>query len=89
MTVSMDGLRRNLASAYARTVKGYREVLAENGYDDSFDELKGGLDDLRQMVAALMCVYSSDPDDLMKDMGDECDKLPYADPSDNRDEDDK
>lgn len=89
MTVSMDGLRRNLASAYERTVRGYRDVLSENGYDDSFDELKEGLDDLRQMIAALMCVYSSDPEDLMNDMGDECDKLPYADPSDASDGDDK
>lgn len=82
MKVSMDGLRRNLANAYAKSVEGYRNAVDDNGYDDSFAELKDGLNDLRQMIASLMCCYSKDPDDLMTNMGDEADELPWADPSD-------
>lgn len=81
MTVSMNGLRRNLGAAYAKAIKGFRAVRAE--YQTSATEqLKEGLDELRQMIAGLYCVYSDKPDDLMTDMGDEADRLPYADPAD-------
>jgi len=76
----MDGLRRNLASAYTKAVEGFREA---GGLDhDDFDSLKKGLDELRQMIGALFCVYSLDPYDLMTNMADEADELPYADPKD-------
>ena len=78
MRVSMDGLRRNLASAYKKAVSGYREAVSENGYDCSFSDLRDGLDELRQMIGALMCVYSKDPEDEMSDMADDCDSLPFA-----------
>jgi hypothetical protein len=77
--VSMDGLRRNLARAYCQTIEGFRETIEGRDIDD-FATLREGLDDMRQMIAALMCVYSDDPEDLMTNMGDECDKLPFADP---------
>ena len=81
MKVSVDGLRRNLAEAYSRTVDGFREVVEGRDIEE-FSELKDGLDDLRQMIAGFMCVYSDNPEDLMTDMGDEADDLPYADPED-------
>jgi hypothetical protein len=37
---------------------------------------------MRQMIAGLMCCYSKDPEDLMTDMADEADQLPWADPRD-------
>jgi len=81
MTVSVDGLRRNLARAYEKTIEGFREVTEGRDLDD-FETLKDGLDDLRQMIGALFCIYSPNPDDLMTDMADESDKLPYAEPKD-------
>lgn len=80
MTVSIDGLRRNLLSAYKRACAGYREAIEENGYNESFKNLKTGLDDLRQMIGALMCCYSDDPEDLFSDMSYETDQLPFAHP---------
>jgi hypothetical protein len=88
MKVSMDGLRRNLASAYSKAVDGFHDVTEGRDLDE-FSELKNGLDELRQMIAALMCVYSPNPDDLMTDMEAMIDKLPFADPADVEGEDDE
>ena len=63
MTVSMDGLRRSLGNAFNHTVVGYRSGMK--------DMTKKGLEDMRQMIVALMCVYSPDPDDMMSDLSDE------------------
>ena len=81
MKVSVDGLRRNLMNAYNKSVRGYRELSEFCDIDDLFD-LKEGLDELRQMIGGLMCVYSPDPSDLMTDMADEADRLLWADPED-------
>jgi hypothetical protein len=67
MKVSMDGLRKNLAAAYRKTVDGYRMMDQVT--------LREGLRELRSMIAGLMCIYSEDPDDMMTDMTDEADKL--------------
>jgi hypothetical protein len=75
MTVSVDGLRRNLARAYGKAVSGF--------HMDNREEIKIGLDDLRQMIGAFMCMYSDDPADLMTNMTGEADKLPFADPEDS------
>jgi hypothetical protein len=85
MTVSVDGLRRNLARAYCDSIDGFREITEGRDLEE-FSTLKEGLDDLRQMIGALMCVYSPNPDDLMTDMADESDRLPFADPRDGEDE---
>ncbi len=74
MKVSVDGLRRNMARAYSKTVNGYQ-------FND-MKEIKEGLDDMRQMIGAFMCMYSNDPDDLMSNMTDEAMKLPFADEKD-------
>jgi hypothetical protein len=79
MTVSMDGLRRSLARAYSETVEGFREVVESRDIEE-FSKLKEGLDDMRRMIGALMCVFSEDPEDRMTDMVDEADKLPWASP---------
>lgn len=81
MKVSMDGLRRNLMNAYNKSVRGFREIIEGRDIDE-YSELKEGLDDTRQMIAGLMCVYSEDPEELMTDMADEIDKLLWADPED-------
>jgi hypothetical protein len=86
MKVSMDGLRRNLASGYVKTIDGFREVTEGRELCDGFDQLKEGLDEMRQMIVGLMCCYSEDPDDLMTDMSDEADKLPFADPAEDNEE---
>jgi hypothetical protein len=74
MKVSVDGLRSNMARAYSKTVRGYR--------NDDKEEIKEGLDDMRPMIGAFMCMYSDDPDDLMSNMTDEAMKLPFADEKD-------
>jgi len=83
MTVNVDGLRRNLMNAYNKSVRGYRDIKELRNIDDLYD-LKEGLDELRQMIGGLMCVYSPDPVDLMTDMADEANKLLWADPEDGR-----
>jgi hypothetical protein len=85
MKVSMDGLRRNLAAAYIRTVEGFREITEDRNLSE-FLELKEGLDDLRQMIGGFMCVYSDNPEDMMSDLSDESDDLPFADPDDDDDD---
>jgi hypothetical protein len=88
MTVSVDGLRRNLAGAYSKAIRGFCEIQKPlDPYE--YETLKEGLDDLRQMIGALFCIYSPNPDDLMTDMADEADKLPFADPKDATPEDDE
>jgi hypothetical protein len=82
MKVSVDGLRRNMARSYKKAISGYRQVVGENGHDDSFTELKDGLDEIRQWIGAFMCMYSDNPDDLMSNMTDDAMKLPFADPGD-------
>jgi hypothetical protein len=81
MKVSVDGLRRNMARAYNKAIDGYQYAIECHDGDD-FETLKEGLDELRQMIGGLMCVYSDDPEDLMTNMADEADKLFYADPED-------
>jgi hypothetical protein len=87
MQVSVDGLRRNLARAYTKAVSGYREAIDANGFDSSFEQLKEGLDDMRQMIGAMFCMYSTDPEDMFSDMADEADALPFADQADQEEYD--
>jgi hypothetical protein len=49
-------------------------------------EIKEGLDDMRQMIGAFMCMYSDNPKDLMNNMADEAMKLPFADEKDEEEE---
>jgi hypothetical protein len=82
MKVSMNGFRRSLAAGYSKTVMGYRE-LTDGTSDVRFaeEELKEGLDELRQMIGILFCIYSED-DPEFTNMADEADLLPFADPED-------
>jgi hypothetical protein len=75
MNVSMDGMRRNLARAYADTVRGFRMLQSDC---DGYCEIKEGLDDMRMMLVCLMCIYSDKPEDLMSNMANDADKLPFA-----------
>lgn len=85
MKVSFDGLRKNLVGAYEETITAYRDAVEENGCDDSFSGLKDGLDNMRSMIAALLCCYDDEAikkDDDFHDLGELADKLPFADPED-------
>ena len=84
MKVNMDGLRNNLANAYEKTIRAYRKIIREHN-EEEFLDLKEGLDDLRHMIASLMCCYSDNPGELMTDMGEEADRLLFANPEDNED----
>ena len=84
MKVNMDGLRNNLANAYEKTIRAYRKIIREHN-EEEFLDIKEGLDDLRHMIASLMCCYSSNPEELMTDMGEEADRLLFANPEDNED----
>lgn len=89
MTVSMDGLRMNLARAYTKAVNGYHYMKsADTRWDreQGEEDLKEGLADIRQMTAALMCTYSDNPDDSMSNLADECDNLPWVEPEGDDDE---
>ena len=85
MKVSIDGLRRNMGEAYKKAVYGYRWAIDQNNDDDSFDDLKTGLEELRSMIGAFMCIYSDNPDDMMSNMTDYSDTLPWPDPEDEDD----
>ncbi len=84
MKVNMDGMRMCLAKSYSKTVLGYRELVDDEHLASwpGLDELKEGLDELRQIIGTLMCTYSENPNELMSDMSDNADKLPYADEDD-------
>lgn len=85
MRVSIDGLRRNMGEAYRKTVNAYREAVAENGLDDSFEQIKEGLEEMRCIIGAFMCVYADNPEDMMSNMADYADTLPWPDPDDEDD----
>lgn len=72
MIVNMDGLRRNLAAAYRKTLYAYRLALLEQTRNV---ELEEGLKEMRSMIDGLMCVYSDDPEELMSDMSNDIEKL--------------
>lgn len=95
MKVSFDGLRKNLVRSYEKTITQYHEVIEEYGPSlgtDSLTDMKEGLDDLRQMIAAILCCYDDDSikkDNDFHDLADLADSLPFADPNENIDEDEE
>lgn len=85
MKVSMNGLRKNMVSAYERAISGYREIT--EGRDQSeFHLLKSGLDDLRSMIGGLLCTYEPGNPDFI-DMSDV--DLRSADPADDEESDEE
>ena len=97
MKVSFDGIRKNLVAAYKKTVTQYHGIIEEYGPPlgtDSLTDMKEGLDDMRQMVVALLCCY--DPESIesendFHDLSELADGLPFADPEhmDDEEEDDE
>ena len=94
MKVSFDGIRKNLVAAYKKTVTQYHGIIEEYGPPlgaDSLTDMKEGLDDMRQMVVALLCCYDTESierDNDFHDLSELADGLPFADPEHNEDEDD-
>jgi len=72
MTVSIDGLRRNIAKAF----KGVHNALCDEfpDYAES-EETQNAMIQLRSMIGAAMCVYSENPEDKFTDMADSIDIL--------------
>jgi hypothetical protein len=88
MKVSFDGLRKNLVAAYKKTIMQYHAIIEEYGPPsgiDSLTEMQEGLDDIRQMIAAVLCCYDSESiekDNDFHDLADLADSLPFANPND-------
>ena len=72
MTVSIDGLRRNIASAFTDVHNALCDEFPD--YANS-DDTQNAMMQLRSMIGAAMCVYSENPDDKFTDMADEIDIL--------------
>jgi hypothetical protein len=72
MTVSIDGLRRNIAKSF----KDVHNALCDESptYPDCY-EIKDAMIRLRSTIGASMCVYSENPADLLTDMADKIDTL--------------
>jgi len=72
MKVSMDGMRRNIARAFADV----HEALCDEfeGYATGEGEVTNdAMIKLRSMIGAAMCVYSENPDDLFNNLEPEID----------------
>ena len=78
MKVSMDGLRRNLVSAYNRVVRKLKASLEENCADYELEDIHRRIDEdfdeLRMEIAFLCCTYDGDSEDF-SDLSDEADSL--------------
>ncbi len=77
MKVSFDGLRRNLARSYNELFRAIHEP-----YDEQIEELQKeniaeALQDLRQMIAVLLCVYDDDDKEDMNCLIDEIELLNF------------
>lgn len=72
MTVSMDGMRRNLVRDYNKVVRRLKEHIIDNLTDDECEEMHQVLDEdfenLRQSIGFLLCVF--DPDEKDKNFTD-------------------
>lgn len=77
MNVSVDGARRNLAHSYDQVVAKYHTITEDSECHGRpcLEEMQEALAALRQDIAALMCIYSKDPSDLMNNMSAAADKL--------------
>ena len=79
MTVSMNGLRRNVLRSYNKVVRHLREHILDNLSDyeceELHEELDGDFDELRQDIGFLLCVFDPDGDSKFSDMSEEIDNL--------------
>ena len=79
MKVSVDGVRRNLASTYNAAVLAFNDMTdlegCDSDYKEDLNDLRKVLIEMRQHLAFLMCTYSDNPEDLFTDMSDEADNL--------------
>ena len=79
MTVSMNGLRRNLINDYNKVVRKLNEYVTDNLTEHEAEEVHQVLDDafgqLRQDIGSLCCVYDPDGGDKFTDMSDKIDSL--------------
>jgi hypothetical protein len=95
MKVSFDGIRKNLVAAYKKTVSQYHAIIEEYGPPmgtDSLTDMKDGLDDMRQMVVALLCCFDPEAikrDNDFHDLSNFADSLPFADPEHVEDDDEE
>ena len=68
MTVSVDGLRSNLAQDYNALVRTLRNLVDEENiqdssiYGDAFEEIEEKLQELRQSVGLLLLIYDEAQD---------------------------
>lgn len=62
MSVSMDGLRRNLTRAYNELVEGIQEITEKGGgiYTDNTEYIEQLLEEVRWPIAVLNAVYIKD-----------------------------
>ena len=79
MTVSMDGLRHNLAGSYNDVVKHLREYIENNLTDFECDELCDAVfedfEELKQNISLLLCVFDPDGDSDFTNMSQEAENL--------------
>ena len=80
MSISMDGLRHNLARSYNKVVRHLKEHITDNLTDNECEELHEELDEdfdeLRQNIGFLLCVFDPDENDKdFTDMSEEIDNL--------------
>lgn len=82
MTVSVDGLRSNLAQDYNALVRTLRNLVNEEDiqdasvYGDAFEEIEEKLQELRQSVGILLYIYDDAQD--IHILRDEIDRLENA-----------
>ena len=62
VTVSMDGLRKNIASNFSDTQRALEELFAEMGgaYEHLTGEVKDAMNSLNSSICGLLCVYNED-----------------------------
>jgi hypothetical protein len=75
LTVSIDGLRRNIARSFADVFRAIKDEVPNWDDDSEYSETRHAMINLRSMIGAAMCVYSTDPADLFSNMEDQIDVL--------------
>jgi|GEM_PF-6413353 hypothetical protein len=82
MTVSMNGLRLNIARPFSNLANTLNDNLKEE--NDGIirieaEHIQQEMDNLRQAIAMSFCVYNDD-DKSFADMSDKAEEIPYFNP---------
>jgi hypothetical protein len=75
MKVNFNNLRKNAANAYTNLVNTLNGSINDGFVAVPAEDIQKDLDDLRMMLAGVLCTYQEDNEDFA-DLADHCDTMP-------------